>query len=190
MSHQKVLELAKKFAEKNLQEQQQSLEDFGYDFTDKLRAILGEMASDLGTLKEKGYDKAYWKQLGNLYQRLIEMRKDFDYYRPYVSVEKISNFIFSKEMFFIIQNLHHTIQKHLKENEVDFKAGPGLSQSRADSLKKLVSLLKTTNEYIKAHPLEMTPRDMPTSAPPKMETPKSDYKPVSSENITRVDKTK
>lgn len=194
MSHQKVLELAKKFAEKSLNEQYQQqrdrLEEFAYDFTDKLRAILNEMTGDLATLREKGYDKTYWKQLANLYQRLIDMRKEFDYHRPYVSAEKIYNFIFSKDMFLIIQTLHSSIQKYLKENEVDFRPSGGLKQARVDSLRKLITLMHDANSYMKKNPMLPDAREMPTVPPPPKVPADPEYKPLGGEAVTRVDKTK
>jgi len=190
MSHRKVLELAKKFAEKSLNEQHQQqrekLEEFSYNFTDKMRAILNEMAGDLLTLKEKGYDRTQWKQLGNLYQRLIDARKDFDHNKPYVSSERIINFIFSKEIFNIIQALHSSIQKHLKENEVDFGASKTLGQARVDSLQKLIKLMHSAKDYIKMNPLLPDIREMQTIPPPP-KAPDSSYKPVGGEALTNPD---
>lgn len=192
MSHRKVLELAKKFAEKNLNEQYQQqrerLEEFGYDFTDKLRAILNEMAGDLVTLREKGYDKTSFKQLANLYQNIIELRKNFDYYRPYVSVERIAEFIFSNDMLKIIKHLDYTIQKHLKENEVDFGTSKVLRQAKVESLGKLTRLVYDSFQYTKKHPLLPDVRETATVPPPAKIPSDPEYKPVGNDALTNPDR--
>lgn len=157
MSHKKVLELAKKFAEKSLndqfQEQRQKLEQFSDDFLGKLRPILNKMEEDLLTLKEKGYDRNLWKELGMLRTRLISFYKNFSEDKPYESAQVVINFVFSKETFELIQKLHSSIQKHLKKTEVEFEPSPRFTQSRADSLQKLVTFMHSIKDFMKKNPL-------------------------------------
>lgn len=191
MSHKKILELVKKFADKSLndqfQEQRQKLEKFSEDFTGKLFAIFNEMEGDLLTLKAKNYNPIQYLELSKLRKQLIEFYKTYNDQKPFESANKIISFVLSENVFSLIQKLHESIQKHLKENEIDLGSSKLLSQAKVDSLRKLVLLMYSTQSYIKNNPLIDDQSNRPTIAPPRFEKPSGEaFKQVGPEATTVV----
>lgn len=193
MSYQKVLKLAQQFNEKirneQFSQQRQKMEQFSNDFMSKLYSVINEMDGDVATLKEKEFDQNSIKKLHILLQKILGFYKNFDEKKPYVWAEKLIQYIISPDIFPIIQSLNINIQKHLKENQIQFLPSNKLSQARVDSIKNLLNLLFHTKDYMKKNPLLPDPRDMPTVRPPALEVPPGpEYNPVGPEAATNPGK--
>jgi phosphoglycolate phosphatase-like HAD superfamily hydrolase len=192
MSHKRVLELAHKFAETSLNDKHQAqrvrLETFTDNFTRKLRASLNEMEGDLFTLKEKGFDRKLWKEIGQFWRDLIEIYKHYDEKKPYESAKKLIEYLKSKGSWLVM--VIPTVRKFLKENEVDFGASTVLQQARVEGFKKVIMLAQDTGIYMQKNPLLPDPRNAPTVPPPRRVEviPDPDFKPVGPEAGTKVEK--
>src|SRR5574339_527552 len=142
MSYKKVQELARKVTEsaldKQYQEQRIMLEKFNDNFQRKFRANLNEMEGDLFTLKERGFDRNSWKELGLFWRHLIELYKQYNENKPYESVQKLIDFLTNQKTFLV--RIIPAIRTHLKNTEVDFKPSKMLQQARADGLKNIILL--------------------------------------------------
>jgi hypothetical protein len=193
MSYNRVQQVARKFAENNLNDQYQAqrerIELFSDNLLRKLRASLNELEGDLFVLKEKKFDKTSWKELGQFWRDLIEIYKKIDEKRPYDGVGKLVNYIKSKKDWLL--KIIPAIRKHLKENEVDFGPSKTLIQARADGLKKVILLVEEMGQYVKKNPLLADPREMKTVPPPPRGAleviPDPEFKPVGPDQGTKVD---
>lgn len=154
MTYKKVLELAKKFA-KDLESEKKQAIEFGYEFTNKLRAISNEMAGDLRSLKEKGFDPIQWKSFASFYHMTIELNKSFNYENEYSSAQKIVQMISQPDIMNFINSLNSSIHNFLKENKTDIGNSILLAQTKVESLQKLVGLINWAHFYMKKHPMSI-----------------------------------
>lgn len=148
MSYKKVLELADKFAQKTILHahdpqkliQQGKVQEFFEQFKRHLRAIINEMDGDIMSLRIMGYPRPTLKELGTVYQGLLEKSNRLNDQQPLESVQEAVSFIFAKSTKTLMNALEESIQHFLKGNQVDFASGGELTHVRVESLKKAIAL--------------------------------------------------
>ena len=144
MSYKKVLELADKFAETK----DGNHKVFAEHFRGQFRALLNEMEGDYMTLRIKGFDRAFLKEYGRLYQNLLDLLKRFNHAEPLDSMRLIVSYVNTKATKTLINHLEHAIRNFLLNNRVAFTPGHGFSRARVNSLSLLLKLANEARSFI------------------------------------------
>lgn len=181
MSYQKVLEVAKKFADaqkeksrnQQFQEQRERVTIFFEAFYKEFAGAVNLMESDINTLKLKGFDSDMLKIMTSLYHSLVEYRKTITDIKSklgvvaiYDRINKIYEYVFSRKTLPIIDNLEFLIQHFLKNNQVDFLPSTHLTQSKVESFKKLKNVLVNAKNFMNKYPLlDMASESIPPAIP-------------------------
>lgn len=186
MSHKKVIELAIKFAEKTVMlghkqvntDKNNQLDDFIKQF----KALLNEMEGDHMTIKIKRIDYSIQKEFNKLHHNLLELFKRIDNDNPEDGVQRIISFVFLKSTRTIINSLNLTIQKFLKENEIEFIPSKNFSQPRFESLKNLIKITTNAHNFLNSQKTISPDSE-------QLKNEKEQYVPISGGNdTTKVDK--
>lgn len=170
MSHKQVLKTAIKFAQKQNEQfkaQREKLEKFSDAFMKKFRTIITEMEGELFVLKQKNFNIDQWKKMSQLWRQLIEIYKKFDDDHPYNGAKELVNFISDRSISDMIAKLNNNIQKHLKENKIEFGKSSMLKQVKINSLRNIVIFASNTESYMNKNILLPDPRDVITLPPPR-----------------------
>ncbi|MGE3320547.1 MAG: hypothetical protein AB7I18_14760 [Candidatus Berkiella sp.] len=161
MSNEKVIKLATEFAkklgessrDKQFQEQRERLEEFYFDITGKMRALINEMDSDAFVLRQRGLDKHSMKLFSQITQTMIALMKKIKADKPYPGVESFIQWAESEETQALIEDLDFLIQMHMKRTEIDFAPHKAMRQAEVRSLNKISWLAHEAKQYIAKHPL-------------------------------------
>lgn len=183
MSIQKVLEMADRFVtlaegEKDdgthiktphnleYQDQRTRLTEFAYELAKQLRRVIGEMGSDLFTLKERQFDPKMFKMFSAAYQNLISMSKEIQEDKPYIAAEKLVHYVLERPNSIVLDNLDFLAKHHTRATNVDFKPSALFPEIRSiDELRRLAMHLR---KYMAENPLINPPGQ---SAPPAARLP-------------------
>lgn len=152
MSHKKVIELAKKFADKtvvhNINYAKMKHQAAFEEFKRKLRMVLNEMSGDHLTLRIKGFDRSLLKEFAKLYDLLLELIKGFDDENPRQSTQRIVEHMSNANITSFMGLLNLKINNFLDENQVDFRPSPGLTQVKVNSLSNLKQLIDDGHQLL------------------------------------------
>lgn len=172
MSYKRVQQLADRFiktaAETEYYSDPEKTDHFGSDFLRKVRVALNELEGDLMTLKYRDFNRNQWKELGNFWRSCIDIYKAFNENKPEEGVKEFADLLLEKKNW--LTKIMPAIHQHLKNTEVDFIPGPGLSQARADGLKELIKVVNEGAQYVKKN---TSPAQSQTWRPPKPNRPSS-----------------
>lgn len=197
MSHKKVQELAKKYAERLMSAEERNKEfhiqrtkmwHFYMFFYRRLRAILGDMEGDIRSLKEKGFDHKMLKMFIKARQDLIELLKSVDKERPYIMAEKFVNYVLNRPNSIVLENLDFLIQHHLEMNRIDTPTGALLGQVSSNSIGALQELAKQVKEFMAHNPSIPIPGG--SQPPTSMELPQGSpipHMPALPEQLTNLE---
>lgn len=165
MKNQKLFEMVEKFAalsdrpgtNNEFQAQRERLAKFYDKFSNDLRRIRNELGSEIGTLKERNFDPKMFRLLIKVYHTLIELYKETDPEKPYIAAEKLVHYVLDKPNAPYIDNLDFLAKHHLKQTNVDFKAGPIMGHPEMRSLDELKRLAMELRAFMAQHPLILPP---------------------------------
>lgn len=161
MSHKKVLEVAHKFAENNLQDKFQSqkemLETFALKYRREFEIVLDEINTALFAVKKSNLDRDALKEFINISKNLVHIYKSFDEKNPYEAANKLVNYIYSKETLDVIKNLHFI----LKRIDIPFNA--------AESITMLAKFVKWTKAHMNEKPLIPSAEELLSKLPSGMD---------------------
>lgn len=161
MSYKKVQQLAAKFANNALFEEEQPTDGradpYANDFIRNIRIALNELEGDLMTLRYRdpspAFNRTQFKELGNFWGACVEIYKSLDEYNLEKGVKEFVSLLQDKKDW--LAKIIPAIKQHMKNTEVDFIPGPGLSQARADGLKELIKVITMGAEQMKSNPASM-----------------------------------
>jgi hypothetical protein len=165
MKYQKVFEMAEKFAtlsggtvfktpaDKEYQAQRDRFQKFSDHFKRNLKVIINEMSGELHTLKERNFNSKMMQLFARVYNILIEIFKMIDETKPYIAAEKLVHYITERPNSAVIDNLDFLAKHHLKKTNVDFRAGPTLSQPEIRSLDMIKKLSIQLREHMAKYPV-------------------------------------
>jgi hypothetical protein len=194
MSYKKVQQLADKFTKTA-----NPIEYYSYpektdpavnNFMKNIRTALNELEGDLMTLRyrdaSKDFTRAQFKELGNFWRDCVELYKSLDEYNLAPGIQKFIDFLKDKKDWLAKTIL--ALQQHMKNTEVDFVPGPGLSQARADGLKEIIRAVNSGSiEYFKnknnSYPSVFRKH------PADLNSPSSTFVPVPATKINRDEAT-
>lgn len=159
-------------------QQRNRLSHFSHDLYMKLRIILNEMEYDLKILKDQNFDKEMWKLFSKMWVELVSILKEFKEEKPYLTAEKLINYVNNKNNKAIIDNLDFIIKKHLKSYLSDIKFGPTLQPVQVRSLHLLKSFVEKIQSYVKSNPLLPVPSEAPIEEPEILNKDKEEFLPV------------
>lgn len=150
------------------QDQRTRLSEFYDNFRTQLRRIIGEMGSDLFTLKERQFDPKMFKMFGNAYQNLIDINKEINEDKPYIAAEKLVHYVLERPNSIVLENLDFLAKHHTQVTNVDVGPSKMLKHPEIrsiDALKKFALHLRT---FMAENPLIQPPGQ---SAPPAARLP-------------------
>lgn len=176
MSYEKVLEVAKKFADaqetqnqnKKFQEQRKRLNVFFDTFFREFSITVNTIEGDIHTLKLKDFDRDTLRIMSKLFNNLVEYRKflsnknaDLQITDVYPKINKIVNYVLDRNNLAIIDNLEFLTQHFMKSNQIDFQPTQSLVQSKLHGLKSLKRMALNARLYMDKNPLIINPGSVP-----------------------------
>jgi hypothetical protein len=181
MKYQKILQLVENFVsladekvfymppknpiDTGFENQRQKLAKFHEHFKRRLTTIIGELAGDIWTLKERQFDRKLFGLLGQVYHDLIQISQKSDLDKPYATAEELIRYVTERPSGPIIDNLDYLAKHHIEQTNVDFGGGKTLihpTMHSLDDLKKLVVQLET---FMAQNPLLTTQESAPIPNP-------------------------
>lgn len=169
MSIQKILEMAERFvtiAEETViqspanieyKAQRDKLSQFYEMFHRQLRAIIGEMGSDLSTLKMRHFDSKMWQMFAKAYQNLIDISKTINEDKPYIAAEKLVHYVLGKDGSTVLSNLDFLAKHHTKSTNVDFVPSKNFKHPEIRSLELVKKLALHVKSFMEENPLIQSP---------------------------------
>lgn len=165
MKNQKLLELADKFADLaqkspinvEFHAQRQRFSDFFEMFRKNLRTIVGEMGSEITTLKARDFDPKMLAMLNKVYHDVIEIYRTTKQDDPYAAAGKLVQLVLEKPNGPIIDNLDFLAKHHLKQTNVDFGESESLRHPQMRSLELLKTLAGHLKQFMATYPLVKPP---------------------------------
>lgn len=153
MSHKKIVELSKKFAELNINEkfnaQREKMSIFSDEFYASFRRILNEMEGDIMSLKYKGFEISTLKQFNGIFHNLLNISKEITSDNPYHAAKKLNEFLSDK---MVLNNLKKIISL-IKETLQSDNFGENLPGLKIDSINKIAKLNEFVKNYMANNPL-------------------------------------
>lgn len=134
-------------------QQRERLANFYEHFSNSLRRIRNELESEIGTLRERNFDPKMLKLLVKVFSTVVEIYREISSEKPYIAAEKLVHYVFDRQTAMYIDNLDFLAKHHLKQTNVDFKAGPVLGHPQMRSLEDLKSLAHGLREFMNRYPM-------------------------------------
>lgn len=174
MKNQKLLEAIDKFAElldipvtkvspgsqqpvpgdnEQFAKQRERLSEFYDHFSNGLRRIRNELENEVSVLRDRDFDPKMWQLLVKVFRAVVEIYKEISPEKQYIAAEKLVHYVFDRQTAMYIDNLDFLAKHHLKETNVDFKAGPVLGHPQMRSLDDLKTLAHGLREFMNRYPL-------------------------------------
>lgn len=150
------------------QAQREMLARFFQFFQRRLRTILSQMESDLGTLRERGFDANMRRLMAKVYAHLEEIFKKIDEEKPYFTAQELVDYVGDRHHRSIIDNLEFLAKHQLEttQPEVSGTLPPNVRQIiTAESLPMLKDLATKLQQHMEQFPLLTYP--IPTPPPPR-----------------------
>src|ERR1700679_3974840 len=183
MKYQKVFEMAAKFADLSgktvhqfssnieFQAQRYMLEQFSSKLIREMKLAIGEMSSEINTLKERNFDSKMLELFVKMYYGLINIYKEIDKAKPYIAAEKFIEYVLERPKSSIIDNLDFLAKLHLKQTNVDYKPSKVLTNPEIRSLDLIKKLAVEARYFINEHPLvkPLVPAAPPVGLPQTLE---------------------
>lgn len=171
------------------QAQRDMLAKFHSFFSSHLRATIGQMESDLGTLRERDFDKDMWSLLARLYKHLETIYGHINFEKPYSAARELVEYVNDRRHRSVIDNLEFLAHHHLEKTtpETSFPLPSVLKHiTEAKSLEMLKELATQAKEHIENNPLIVEP--ITTPPPGKRDVPGAEHPSVAigPEEKTRV----
>jgi hypothetical protein len=166
MKNQRVLELANKFADMTKMKspvnvefhaQRQRFSDFFEMFRKNLRTIIGEMGSEISTLKGREFDTKMLVLLNKVYHDVIEVYRTTKQDDPYAAAGKLVQLVLERPNGPVIENLDFLTKHHLKQTNVDFGETESLRHPQIRSLELLKTLATQLRQFMATYPLVKPP---------------------------------
>lgn len=182
MTYKKTQELAIKFAkevdyipvkpvyfgdDERFDAQRVKLEEYFYELYPALRRVLSEIEGDILALRTTGIDDGVLKTLGKVFHTLNDFVKRTTTENPYITIEKISEWLNDRNNKAVIDNLNFIIERFLAKNKPEINTHKGVSHLTVNGLKNLIKQIEKANAYMQANPLLPDPRNAITAPPPK-----------------------
>jgi DNA-directed RNA polymerase subunit F len=151
---------------KQFQAQREMLEKFSHAFRSKFRAIIGELESDIGTLKTRKFDpkmlQLMLKTNGDL-EKIYQSMKDN---KPYAIAQKLVDYVADQTS--TIDNLDFLIQHHLQKTQPEMKVPllPVMRHAQAKAFRELKELAHQLKHHMDNNPLLSEPISIPPPAEP------------------------
>lgn len=161
------------------QTQRDMLAKFYNFFHNRLRATIGRMESDLGTLKERNFDKSMWSLLARLYKHLESIYARVSQEKPYSAAQELVDYVNDRQRRAVIDNLDFLARHHLESTKPETSTPlPSTVKQvgEAESLGMLSSLADQIKEHMEKNPLIVEP--ITTPPPAKRETPGAQHPSV------------
>lgn len=169
MYKSKVIELGEKFAHEHnqkWQEQRDRLETFYFDTSRFFRNLINEMDGDLLVLKHKDVHEDVIKMFSKFTHDLLKLYLDIDPTHPYAGMEKLVNWVDSKQTKNLLENLEFLIQTYLKKEKIEFEQTPNMKHPQFSSIQKLLTIIPKLRNFMVEHPMLPDPRSVSTVPPP------------------------
>jgi formate dehydrogenase maturation protein FdhE len=184
----KVLQLMKKYADEVNQptvllensknhylHEQMRLNEFSHSFEMKLKIIISELEHDISTLKERKFDKEMLKLLVEVWNNITNISLSLSKNSPYISANKLIDYVNSKRTKDIIDNLDFLAQHHLKGTNESFIQNMGMKNPEIKGLKFLLNLVSYLENYMKENPLLEKVKPDPKKEVPIWRPPATDF---------------
>jgi hypothetical protein len=153
-------------SEGRFKHQQKRMTEFAHSFQTKLRVVIAEMEHDIGTLRDRKFDRNMQKMMIQIWENLVNIYRSFHQDRPYEAASKLVGYVHEKQTKDVINNLDFLAKHHVKKTNIDFAPMSVLEHPEIRSLTLLTSLAAYLENYMKENPLLEKTKPIPISYPP------------------------
>ncbi len=160
-----------------------------YDFFhSRLRTVMGQMESNLGTLRARNFDKDMWNLLVRVYKHLENIYSHINHDKPYLAAQELVDYVNDRQRRAVIDNLDFLARHHLEQTKPETLAPlPPIAKhiTEAESLGNLKELAAQIKEHMEKNPLIAEP--ITTPPPGRRENPAAQHpdQPVGPEALTK-----
>lgn len=165
----KTVILDDKSINRQFQYQRDMLQKFYDVFSRKLRAIIAQLESEIGTLKMRRFDRNMMRLMAKVKGALEEIYMSIKEPKPYPAAEKLVAYVMDRDKGRdIISNLEFLATHHLDATkpEVSAPMPAGMTHATIQSFKELKELARKLQDHMSNNPLLPEPGSNP---PPPLE---------------------
>jgi hypothetical protein len=167
--------------------QRERLAKFHEFFSRTLRTILGQMESDIGTLKARDFDPNMRRHMVTVYRDLEKIFKEINPEKPYIAAQKLVDYVADRHHRSVIDNLEFLANHHLESTKPEAVGPLPKNVSMIVAITSL-EMLKTLAQKLKYH-MDQFPLievQLPSTVPPPRLVPAVEHpaQPISGEQAT------
>lgn len=125
----------------------QAVADFSIDFREKLRLVMGEMESDLITLRYRHFDKTMFNAYGDIWKHIVKVNKQSSFDDPMGAAHEIISYVNSQKH--IIENIEFMAKRHVEHTNVDTKMTGRMTHPKLRGLSTLLHFVNHIEAELK-----------------------------------------
>lgn len=160
MLYDKIQKLANKILRKQadslpVAKQREVLQEFYFDFYNKIVRAASAIGSDLATLRhmEPRIHDDVLKALNKIYGQTIDIAKSINEEDPYIAVDELHKFVQNKNTILLIKSIQEMVNLYMKRNAPLAKDEKHLINPTFTGLKRLMQVSWEADEFKSTHPM-------------------------------------